>query len=142
MKSCDSVLFLSFYGFWYGAGQLLCKTPWVLYPRNYAAGSCSGQSVLRSAPESGKSSSAQWCGEALLGWASGLKNRQDTHILATVITPASCSVEIRRMRKRITSSFSPSANDSSCSSTTSAQPESLAASSYRTHGAARGNLHT
>jgi Histidine kinase-like ATPase domain len=26
----------------------------------YAAGSCSGQSVLRSAPESGKSNSAQW----------------------------------------------------------------------------------
>ena len=30
---------------------------------SYAAGSCSGQSVLRLAPESGWSSSAQWCGE-------------------------------------------------------------------------------
>jgi hypothetical protein len=29
-------------------------------PRYYAAGSCSGQSVLRSAPESGRSNSAQW----------------------------------------------------------------------------------
>jgi hypothetical protein len=29
-------------------------------PHYYAAGSCSGQSVLRSAPESGMSNSAQW----------------------------------------------------------------------------------